>query len=126
MSQAPQRIKLHRKTQILEVAFGSQVYKLSAEYLRVHSPSAEVKGHGPGQEILQLNKAQVAITRIEPQGNYAIRLCFSDGHESGIYTWEYLSSLGKNHTEYWQQYLEKVASHTENEEISPVKWMPPS
>ncbi len=125
---APTEIKFRRQSQILEIAFGEERFSLSAEYLRVFSPSAEVKGHGPGQEVLQLNKSQVGITKIEPQGNYAIKLVFSDRHDSGIYTWSYLRELGENHTQYWQEYLAKVEEHEHNkasEGISAVKWVDP-
>lgn len=131
-SLAPSKIKLHRKSCLLEVAFGEQVYNLAAEYLRVFSPSAEVRGHGPGQEILQLNKQNVAITGIEPQGNYAIRLIFSDGHDSGIYTWAYLKELGDNYETNWAGYQQQVKTHCaeeeerkENEGVSAVKWITP-
>lgn len=128
----PSKIKLHRKSCILEVAFGEHPCHLSAEYLRVFSPSAEVKGHGPGQEVLQLNKENVAITGIEPQGNYAIKLIFSDGHDSGIYSWSYLKQLADNYDRNWADYqsrvntyLEQEAERKENEDVSPVKWITP-
>ncbi|WP_086930306.1 gamma-butyrobetaine hydroxylase-like domain-containing protein [Agarilytica rhodophyticola] len=124
-TKTPTNIKLHRRSQILEVEFDSHVYQLSAEYLRVFSPSAEVKGHGEGQEVLQLNKSQVGITHIEPQGNYAVKLIFSDGHDSGIYTWSYLRSLGENFSSNWQEYLAKVADHNENKDVAAVKWVEP-
>ncbi|MFL0810365.1 MAG: DUF971 domain-containing protein [Agarilytica sp.] len=123
--EAPTNIKLHRKSQILEVAFNRANYQLSAEYLRVFSPSAEVKGHGPGQEVLQLDKSHVGITGIEAQGNYAIKLIFSDHHDSGIYTWSYLRELGEKQEQNWTTYLEKVAEHTANEGLSTVKWVTP-
>lgn len=128
----PSRIKLHRRSCILEVAFGEHPYHLSAEYLRVFSPSAEVKGHGPGQEVLQLNKENVAITGIEPQGNYAIKLIFSDGHDSGIYSWSYLKELAENYDRNWADYQSRVKAYLEqeeerkaNEDVSPVKWITP-
>lgn len=126
MSQpTPTAIKLHRRSQFLEVSFGTQTYELVSEYLRVFSPSAEVKGHGPGQEVLQLGKQDVAMTGIEPQGNYAIKIIFSDGHDSGIYTWGYLQSLGENYRSNWEQYLEKVKQHHETKDLSAVKWIEP-
>lgn len=125
LNTAPTKIKLHRRSQILEVEFAAQCYQLSAEYLRIFSPSAEVKGHGPGQEVLQLNKSQVAITHIEPQGNYAVKLIFSDGHDSGIYTWSYLKSLGENFEANWQKYLDKVAHHHETKDLAAIKWVTP-
>ena len=81
---------------------------LSCEYLRINSPSAEVRGHGAGQEVLQVGKESVGITQIEPAGNYAVKLHFDDGHNSGIYRWDYLYELGKNHDENWQAYLDKL------------------
>lgn len=125
MPSAPTRIKLRRKTQILELEFDSETFELTAEYLRVFSPSAEVKGHGPGQEILQLNKSQVAITGIEPQGNYAIKLRFSDAHDSGIYTWHYLYSLATHYQENWEGYLDKVEEHHKTKDLGVLKWVDP-
>jgi DUF971 family protein len=130
--QAPEKIKLHRKSCVLEVQFSGVTYHLGAEYLRVYSPSAEVMGHGPGQEVLQLNKQNVAITGIEPQGHYAIKLIFSDGHDSGIYSWTLLRELGENQQANWQNYLDRVAAHQqqqasdkENADTSVVKWITP-
>ncbi|MBF2759684.1 MAG: DUF971 domain-containing protein [Ectothiorhodospiraceae bacterium AqS1] len=85
-------------------------YSLSAEYLRVHSPSAEVRGHGPGQEVLQVGKEGVAIQSIEPVGNYAVRLCFDDGHDTGLYSWEELHRLGAGQAALWQDYLDRLAA----------------
>lgn len=110
----PTDINLHQKSRVLELTYddGSN-YKLPCEYLRVYSPSAEVTGHGPGQEILQLNKEDVNITAIEPQGNYALKLIFDDKHDTGLYTWEYLKELGEGYEEKWQDYLNrlKAAGH---------------
>ena len=105
----PTDINLHQKSRVLELTYddGSN-YKLPCEYLRVYSPSAEVTGHGPGQEILQLNKEEVNITAIEPQGNYALKLVFDDKHDTGLYTWEYLLELGSNYEEKWQDYLDRL------------------
>ncbi|MDD5034521.1 MAG: DUF971 domain-containing protein [Methylococcaceae bacterium] len=102
-------IKLHQKSGFLELNFdeGSH-FELSCEYLRVYSPSAEVRGHGPGQEVLQTNKESVTITDIRPVGNYAVLLVFSDGHDSGIYTWEYLYHLGFHQKEMWGEYLRRL------------------
>ena len=124
---APLDIKLHRRSQILEVTFTHNRYEFPAEFLRVHSPSAEVRGHGPGQEVLQFGKQNVAITGLEPQGNYAIKLIFSDGHDSGIYAWPYLDELGKNFSHYWQTYLERLhaAGKTREPGVSVVKLMEP-
>jgi len=121
MSKTPSAIKLHRKSCLLEVSFDNETFQLPAEYLRVYSPSAEVKGHGPGEEVLQLNKQDVAITGIEPQGHYAIKLIFSDGHDSGIYAWQYLYELGSQQEQKWAEYLQKV----EESQISSVKWIDP-
>ena len=120
---APKNIKLHKRSQILEVVFADASYEFSAEFLRVHSPSAEVRGHGVGQETLQYGKQQVAITGVEPQGNYAIKLIFSDGHNSGVYTWTYLAELGQNQAAYWQNYLDKLhmAGKTREPGVSVVK-----
>ena len=110
----PTNINLHQQSRVLELTYEDGTsYKLPCEYLRVYSPSAEVTGHGPGQEILQLNKEEVNITGIEPQGNYAIKLVFDDKHDTGIYTWEYLYELGANYESKWQDYLDrlKAAGH---------------
>ena len=111
MSKAtPTEIQLHQKSRILEIAFddGSR-FELSCEYLRVYSPSAEVAGHGPGQEVLQVGKEDVNITAIEPVGNYAVKLVFDDNHDSGLYSWEYLYKLGTEHEQRWQSYLDRLA-----------------
>ncbi|BFM21927.1 DUF971 domain-containing protein [Gilvimarinus japonicus] len=108
MSKAPDRITQHRKSAELEFQFGAEHYRLSAEFLRVHSPSAEVKGHGPGQAVLQTGKQDVNIKRIEAVGNYAIKLVFDDGHDTGIYTWAQLYDFCQHHDRYWQDYLEAL------------------
>lgn len=105
---APTLIKLHLRSQQLELHFGQEVFHLPAEYLRVFSPSAEVRGHGAGQAQLQHGKAEVTITHLEAQGNYALRPTFSDGHNSGIYTWDYLHQLGQRQEENWQDYLAQL------------------
>lgn len=104
----PSKIQLHKQSQQLELHYGSEVFLLSAEFLRVHSPSAEVKGHGPGQAVLQYGKQDVAISRIERAGNYALKLVFDDGHDTGIYTWDYLYQLGKDQQSLWDQYLQAL------------------
>jgi DUF971 family protein len=105
----PTDIKLHQKSRILEIAFeDGRRYELPCEFLRVYSPSAEVRGHGPGQEVLQVGKEDVSITEIRPVGNYGIAPTFTDGHNSGIYTWEYLYELGIRRDELWGEYLEKL------------------
>ena len=105
----PTEIKLHQKSRVLEIAFddGSR-HQLPVEYLRVYSPSAEVRGHGPGQEVLQVGKEQVNISRIEPVGAYAVRLCFDDGHDTGLYSWEWLHHLAVNRERLWQEYLARL------------------
>lgn len=102
--QAPSRIQLHKKSKTLELKFGEHNFTFSAEFLRVHSPSAEVQGHGPDQAILQYGKALVGIDTIEPTGHYGIRIYFDDGHNTGIYSWELLKQLGDNHEVLEQQY----------------------
>lgn len=105
----PTDISLHQKSRILELTYDDGTnHKLPCEYLRVYSPSAEVTGHGPGQEVLQLNKEEVNITAIEPQGNYALKLVFDDEHDTGLYTWEYLYELGTDYEEKWQNYLDRL------------------
>ena len=105
----PTELKLHQKSRILEIAFDDgRTFRLSCEFLRVHSPSAEVRGHGPGQEVLQIGKRDVNIDRIEPVGTYAVRLFFSDGHETGIYSWDLLHDLGVRHDELWTRYLARL------------------
>ncbi|MCP8900726.1 gamma-butyrobetaine hydroxylase-like domain-containing protein [Gilvimarinus xylanilyticus] len=106
--QAPSKIKLHRDTAELEIQFGIEHYRLSAEFLRVHSSSAEVKGHGPDQAKLQFGKRDVSIKTVEPVGNYGIRLIFSDGHDSGIYTWKALRELGEHRDQLWREYLQAL------------------
>lgn len=105
----PTEIKLHQKSRILEIAFDDgNRYSLPCEYLRVFSPSAEVRGHGPGQEVLQVGKRNVEIREIEPVGNYAVKLSFSDGHDTGLYSWDYLHELGEKQESSWQSYLARL------------------
>jgi len=105
----PTDITLHQQSQILEVGFDDgERFKLAAEYLRVLSPSAEVRGHGAGQEVLQTGKKQVRIQTIEPVGNYAVKLVFSDGHDTGLYSWDYLYELGRDQDALWQDYLVRL------------------
>lgn len=105
----PSEIKLHQKSRRLELAYeGGETFTLDFEYLRVYTPSAEARGHGPGQETLQTGKRNVDIERIEPVGTYALRLVFSDGHDSGLYSWDLLYNLGKHHDELWQNYLAQL------------------
>lgn len=105
----PTEIKLHQKSRELEIAFDNgQIFRLPCEFLRVYSPSAEVRGHGAGQETLQAGKRNVEITEIEPVGNYAVQLTFSDGHRTGIYSWDYLYDLGVRQEALWARYLERL------------------
>ncbi|MDH3672268.1 MAG: DUF971 domain-containing protein [Gammaproteobacteria bacterium] len=105
----PTDIKLHQKSRVLEVAFDDDTsFKLSCEYLRVYSPSAEVQGHSPGQEVLQIGKEKVNIINIEPVGTYAVCLHFDDGHNTGLYSWEWLHRLGVNKEKLWRQYLDRL------------------
>ena len=106
----PTEIKLHQSSRVLELVFADgRSFRLPYEFLRVYSPSAEVRGHGPGQETLQPGKRDVTITDVEPVGHYALRPTFSDGHESGIYSWDYLYDLGTRQDELWQSYIERLA-----------------
>ncbi len=101
-------IKVRSKSRLLEVSFadGSR-FELPFEYLRVHSPSAEVKGHGPGQEVLVLGKETVGVRAVEPVGQYAVKIVFDDGHDTGLFTWRYLHELGRNQAANWERYLER-------------------
>jgi len=113
----PTEITLHKSKRILEITFeDGQRFEMPCEYLRVFSPSAEVQGHGPGQEVLQLGKEEVNIEKIEQVGTYAIQPSFDDGHDSGIYAWDTLYDLGVNYEQNWQNYLErlKAAGHERN------------
>lgn len=108
--QPPTDIKYHKKSRELEVRFDNGMHaRLSAEYLRVHSPSAEVKGHAAGEGVLVTGKENVAIAKIEPVGRYAVRLVFDDGHNTGLYTWAVLYELSAEHDRKWQRYLERLA-----------------
>ena len=117
----PTELNLHQQSRVLEITFddGSH-FNLPCEYLRVFSPSAEVQGHGPGQEVLQIGKEEVNIAQIEPVGNYAVCLHFDDGHNTGIYSWDTLYSLGANHQRKWQDYLDrlKASGHQRQESVS--------
>ena len=107
----PTGLTLHRASHVLEVAFDSgEVFRLPAEYLRVHSPSAEVQGHGPGQQVLVAGKRHVNIAAIEPVGHYAVLLRFDDGHDTGIYSWSTLHALGRAQAENWAQYEAALAA----------------
>ena len=108
---APTAINVHKKSATLELIYvNGDSHQLSAEYLRVFSPSAEVQGHGQGQAVLQYGKKDVQFLDIQPQGHYAIKITFSDGHDSGIFSWEYLFQLGEGYQENWQQYLAELGA----------------
>lgn len=107
----PTDIRLHQASRKLEVVFDDGAhFNLPCEFLRVYSPSAEVRGHGPGQEVLQLDKGDVNIVGIEPVGQYAVKLTFSDGHNTGLYSWDYLYEIGTHQDTLWQTYLERLAA----------------
>ena len=109
-SPKPTEINLHQVSRTLDVAFDDGMsFSLPVEYLRVFSPSAEVRGHGPGQEVLQSGKSQVNISAIEPIGMYAVKLVFSDGHDTGIFSWDYLHHLGSQQAELWRKYEARLA-----------------
>jgi DUF971 family protein len=108
---APTEIKLHQRSRVMELTFADgRSFRLPYELLRVYSPSAEVRGHGPGQEVLQTGKREVEIRSLEPVGSYAVQPTFSDGHATGIYSWDYLHHLGENQDRLWKEYLEKLKS----------------
>ena len=110
-STKPTEINFHKVSRILELAFSDGTrFQLPAEYLRVYSPSAEVQGHGPGQEQLVWGKRNVKISRLEPVGSYAVRIIFDDGHSTGLFTWPYLLKLGRERETIWQGYLDKIAA----------------
>lgn len=120
----PAGVELHQRTKQLELIYdGDERYQLSCEYLRVYSPSAEVKGHGPGQQVLQTGKKNITINAIKPVGNYALQLFFSDGHDTGIYSWDYLYELCTEHEQRWQDYLERLhkAGATRDPDIQVVR-----
>jgi DUF971 family protein len=117
-SHIPTEIKLHQKSRLLEISFPSgETFNLPCEFLRVYSPSAEVRGHGPGQEVLQTGKKSVTIDKLEPVGQYALRLKFSDGHDTGIYSWDLLYDYGLHHDEMWQHYLARMQTAGASREI---------
>ena len=123
----PTEIKLHQKSRLLEISFDNgDRFELTHEFLRVFSPSAEVRGHGIGQEKLQIGKRDVEIVRIEPVGNYAIRPIFSDGHESGLYSWDILHGLGSHRDELWQAYLDQLAAAGASRDPAECPELPPA
>ena len=117
----PTEIKLHQKSRVLEISFADgTTFSLPCEFLRVYSPSAEVRGHGPGQEVLQAGKKNVEITHIEPVGNYAIQLTFSDGHATGIYSCDLLYDYGLHQEEMWQHFLKRLEQAGASREPGPA------
>ena len=117
----PTEIKLHQKSRLMELTFADgRRFELPYELLRVYSPSAEVRGHGPGQEVLQTGKKDVEIKAVEPVGNYAVRLVFSDGHDTGLYSWDYLYALGVDRERLWKEYLDRMAKEGASREAAPV------
>lgn len=109
MEDAPTELRLRRQSRLLTVSFADGAsFDLPFEYLRVYSPSAEVRGHGPGQETLQTGKENVQITTVQPVGHYAVRLVFDDGHDTGLYRWGFLRELGENRSKLWQDYLDRL------------------
>ena len=109
-SPTPNAITLHQKSRVLEIEFSDgKQFRFPCEFLRVYSPSAEVRGHGPGQEVLQVGKSNVEITRLEPVGNYALQIVFSDGHDTGIYSWDLLYEYGMRQQAMWAAYLARMA-----------------
>jgi DUF971 family protein len=113
----PIEIKLHQKSRVLEISFADgKTFPLPCEFLRDYSPSAEVRGHGPGQKVLQAGKRNVEITHIEPMGSYAIQLTFSDGHDTGIYSWDLLYDYGLRQEKMWQHYLKRLEEAGANRE----------
>jgi DUF971 family protein len=116
----PTEIKLHQKSRVMEIAFADgRSFELPCELLRVYSPSAEVRGHGPGQEVLQVGKQFVEIRNLEPIGSYAVRPIFSDGHDTGIYSWDYLYWLGDRQEDLWAQYLQRIEAAGASREPKP-------
>lgn len=125
MSVQPTEIKLHQQSRMLEIAFGDdECYQLPYELLRVYSPSADVSGHGPGQEVLQTGKKYVGISELIPVGSYAVQINFDDGHDTGLYTWEYLYNLGKNQAALWQDYLDRLGAAGASREPRPKGSLP--
>ncbi len=121
----PTNVVVHENSKVLELAYeNGKNYRLPCEFLRVYTPSAEVRGHGPGQEVLQTGKREVAIVNLEPVGHYALKPTFSDGHDSGLFSWEYLYDLCENQEELWNDYLQRLENAGANRDIpmvSPAK-----
>jgi DUF971 family protein len=120
MSEQPTELKLHQHSRLLEITFDDGAsYQLPYEFLRVYSPSADVSGHGPGQEVLQVGKKNVGVSELIPVGSYAVQINFDDGHDTGLYTWENLYKLGKNQAALWQDYLDRLAAAGASREPPP-------
>ena len=118
----PTTINYHKQSRELALTFADgQSFRLSAEFLRVHSPSAEVRGHGMQMPILQYGKKHVGINNIEGAGNYALKISFDDSHDTGLYTWEYLYNIGKNHDELWQMYLDRLEKEGQTRDTSVIQ-----
>ena len=114
-------LKIKKRSRVFSLSYeNGEQFELSFEFLRVHSPSAEVRGHGKGQEVLQVEKADVLVTGIEPTGNYAVRIIFDDGHDSGFYSWDYLYELAQGYDAMWARYLEKLEAAGERRSAKPV------
>jgi DUF971 family protein len=123
----PSAIKLHKRSRTLELQYpGGETYTLPCEYLRVYSPSAEVRGHGPGQETLQSGKMKVGISDIKPVGHYALQLVFDDGHDTGLYAWDYLYQLCTHQEQWWQNYLDRLsqAGLSRDPEVQVIQFQP--
>lgn len=118
----PSKIKFHKQSQLLELAWGAESFQLSAEYLRVHSPSAEVRGHGMGNEVLQFGKKDVRILNLEPVGNYALKISFDDGHDSGLFHWNYLKELSEQQEAKWQDYLDRLSKAGKSREAQTIQF----
>ncbi|MBQ4813396.1 hypothetical protein A7985_20195 [Pseudoalteromonas luteoviolacea] len=119
------KLHYHRASKQLDIYFDDDLtVTLSCEFLRTHSPSAEVQGHGPSQQQLVLNKQDVQISQLEPVGHYAVRLCFDDGHNSGLFSWQYLRKLCTEHESLWHTYQQRVTAHQQNKDSVPIKFVP--
>lgn len=118
----PSAIKFHKQSQLLELKWADASYELPAEYLRVHSPSAEVRGHGVGNEVLQHGKKEVRILKLEPVGNYALKISFDDGHDSGLFHWNYLQELAEQQVVKWQDYLDRLAEAGKNRDSQTIQF----
>lgn len=118
----PSSIKFHKQSQLLELKWDSACFELPAEYLRVYSPSAEVRGHGMGNEVLQFGKKDVRILKLEPIGNYALKISFDDGHDSGLYPWVYLKELAEQQAAKWQDYLNRLDAEGKSREAQTIQF----